>query len=535
LTSAIPEDKLLDTRAVSEHSIASRVGYAPNAANLRKWVLALVCLCVMAAAADICTFGLMDKDEGTYAAISRTMVRTGNYLVPTLSGSPWFEKPPLLYWTMALAIKAFGPHAFSVRVPSVLAFLVILALLAWWGDRRIGKGAGPIAALIFALSPLVMGLCRLGTTDMLLCCCLTTALIALWEIPRRPVWCVVLGVSTGLAVLAKGPVGLGFVGLQALMAMRLLRGELRSRWLGVALLIAVAVSAPWYVCVCLTRGSAFFQDFIVRQNLLRFAGGDAGHAVRQPLLYLLYYVFVLWLGVYPWSALAPDALRPGGPTVRTYLRGWSLLVFGFFTLAITKLPSYVLPALPAMALLIADRLVNFDPSMAPRARMGRLAIVLGGLVWVAATTSFALICHSAGTALTGFGLAAIGLAMWGGLRRGGYVLPALVCGSVIALLGAHFALSGFDSTFMAPPRTLALKVPAGEQLAIYRLRPPHNSIYFYRSNRALDADKDAVVTQSLLHGAYCLAESKSRPKGPWVVVDSARGRGKLFVLLRAKR
>jgi 4-amino-4-deoxy-L-arabinose transferase-like glycosyltransferase len=537
MTGNMREDKPVDLHVSSEDPISLTAGHPANAATFRKCILALLCLCVLAAAADICTFGLMDKDEGTYAAISRTMVRTGDYLVPTVNGIPWFEKPPLLFWTMALSIRAFGPHAFSVRVPSVLSFLVILALLAWWGNRRVGKYAGIIAALIFALSPLVMGLCRLGTTDMLLCCCLTAALVALWEITRTPVWSVVLGVSTGLAVLAKGPVGLGLVGLQALVALRLLRGKLRARWLGLALLIAVAVIAPWYVCVCLTHGHAFFKDFLIGQNLHRFAGGDTAHSVRQPILYLLYYVFILWLGVFPWSGLAPGAFRADGSAIRTYLSWWSLIVFGFFTLAVSKLPSYILPALPAMALLIASRLVNTDPSIAGTTRAGRLAAVPGALAWMAMTAFVSAMLHSAGPLLLGVGLAAIGLTMHrlGGYRNSQYVLPVLVSGSIAVLLGVHFALSGFDSLFMKPARSLALAVPAGERLAIHRLRPPHPSIYFYRNDQVLDADNGHVARESLRQGSYCLTEWEFRPKGSWLVVDKAPSRRKLFVLLKAKR
>lgn len=523
--------------ALSKYPSPPEAGRLSISATMRKCIYVLLCLCVLAAAMDVCTFGLMDKDEGTYAAISRTMVRTGNYVVPTLAGKPWFEKPPLLFWTMALAIRAFGPNEFAVRIPSVLSLLLILALLMWWGNRRLGKDAGLIAALIFAMSPLVMGLCRLGTADMLLCCCLTMAVIALWEMTLKPVWSVVLGVSVGLAVLTKGPVGLGLVGLQVVVAIRLLRRQLRFRWLCLALLVAVAVFAPWYVRISGLQGGSLFRQFILAQNVGRFAGGDAAHSVRQPMLYLLYYVLVVWLGVHPWSALTPGSLRSDGSSVRGYLLSWSLIVFGFFTLAVSKLPSYILPALPTMALLIAGRLVNTDSSITKHSRAGKLAIIPGSLLWVGVTASLAAMLHSFGPLLVGLGLAAIGLVMHKlkGSESRRYVVPVLMSGSIAALLGAHFALSCFDSLFMKPARSLALEVPADQRLAIHRLRPPHPCIYFYRNDMVIDADNGHVARKSLLQGSYCLTEWEFRPKGQWVVVDKAPSRRELFVLLKAKR
>jgi hypothetical protein len=331
----------------------------------------LLWLCILAALIDLCAFGLTDLDEGFYASVAWEMRHSGDWRTPTFLGEPWFEKPPLLYWLMVGSMRVFGESEFALRLPSALMYALTIVLLAWWGNRRLGQGAGSWAALLFALAPLSLILARLAITDMALAFFLTVAVIALWEV-RGLGWSLIGGVALGLAFLTKGPFGLGLVGLLYVWNARTLHARgLRFRWVLFALGVALLTALPWYVGVYLQHGAAFFGEFVVKQNLLRFAGGDTAHSVL-PLIqrgdvgsvlagvavYLLFYVVVLWLGGLSMVGGASVLWSREDDPLRLYLRRWAWLVFGLFTLSFTKLPAYIFPMFPALALLVGARVAR---------------------------------------------------------------------------------------------------------------------------------------------------------------------------------
>ena len=119
----------------------------------------LLWLCIVAALIDLRAFGLTDLDEGFYASVAWEMCQSGDWRTPSFLGEPWFEKPPLLYWLMLGSMRLFGENEFALRLPSALMYALTLALLAWWGNRQLGAGAGSWAALLFALAPLSPSSC----------------------------------------------------------------------------------------------------------------------------------------------------------------------------------------------------------------------------------------------------------------------------------------------------------------------------------------------------------------------------------------
>ncbi|MCS6918711.1 MAG: glycosyltransferase family 39 protein, partial [Fimbriimonadales bacterium] len=379
----------------------------------------LLWICVLAALIDLRAFGLTDLDEGFYASVAWEMRQSGDWRTPTFLNQPWFEKPPLLYWLMTLSMRVFGENEFAVRLPSALFHTLTILLMAWWGNRRLGQGAGSWGALLFAVAPLSLILSRLAITDMALTFFLTLAVIALWEISHltppsphagnreggesasarqdspspfterglggevsscakrglggevwRLFWATVGGAALGFAILTKGPFGLGLVGLLYLWNAKTLHAQgLRFRWVALALVAALLTASPWYVGVYLQHGAEFFNEFVVKQNLLRFAGGDTAHSVL-PLIqrgdvgsvlggvaaYLLFYVVVLWLGGLPMVGYTTVLWGRDEDALRLYLRRWAWLVFGLFTLSFTKLPAYIFPMFPVFALLAGARI-----------------------------------------------------------------------------------------------------------------------------------------------------------------------------------
>lgn len=534
----------------------ARIGYRRDLLPLASpaWLSYLVIILALFALFDAFAFGLTDLDEGCYSSIARQMAATGDYLTPQLYGEPWFQKPPLLYWSMAASMKVFGPSEFGVRLPSAVAFWAVLAMLVVWGNRRFGNPVGTRAAVIFGLSPLAMLLARLGITDMLLACCLMAALIAMWETARRPAWCILWGLATGAAVLGKGPAGLGLICLQALIAVPLLlRQGLRLRWALVALVIALLVPLPWYLGVLAQHGRGFFGEFIVKQNLLRFLGGDAAHAIRQPVLYALYYVLILWIGLFPFSVFAPRALVRSADPLHAYLQRWCWLVLAVFTVAVTKLPAYIFPMFPPIALLVAVSWDGEGRDVLPV--WARRAVTVGGAaLWAGAAVALAAASRGPLPVLLGAGLVLGSVPLMrsrpfgpsggeasgeneaapGRLQR--WRTAALYPASALLLLvGLHFGLRAYDTVMLAPLRQAVRSVPQGRLLIIYRLPRGHPSVSFYRAGRVLATDEETAARRWLSRGAFCLTTERALPAGDWRTVRRIKSLGQTLVLVDGSR
>jgi 4-amino-4-deoxy-L-arabinose transferase-like glycosyltransferase len=482
----------------------------------------LLWLCIVAALIDLRAFGLTDLDEGFYASVAWEMRQSGDWRTPSFLGEPWFEKPPLLYWLMLGSMRLFGENEFALRLPSALMYALTLALLAWWGNRQLGAGAGSWAALLFALAPLSLILARLAITDMALAFFLTLAVIALWE-ARGLGWSLIGGVALGLAFLTKGPFGLGLVGLLYLWNARTLCAQgVRFRWVLVALVVALLTALPWYVGVYLQHGGAFFNEFVVKQNLLRFAGGDTAHSVL-PLIqrgdvggviagvavYLLFYVVVLWLGGLSMVGWAGVLWAREDDPLRLYLRRWAWLVFGLFTLSFTKLPAYIFPMFPALALLVGARVAqarlvsagDSAQSGQPMRRAGTLVVLLGAAVWAGVALYRPLWEGAPWAVALALGMPLAMLA----LNRP--VAPPWMRGvGVLALLiGWNGALTGYDRLALRPVRELALKPPPYRTLILYRVNPGYPSLQFYRRGAYLPVGDPATAQAQMTQtGAYCL-------------------------------
>ena len=550
----------------------------------------LLWLCVLAALIDLRAFGLTDLDEGFYASVAWEMRHSGDWRTPTFLGKPWFEKPPLLYWLMVGSMRVFGENEFALRLPSALMYALTILLLAWWGNRRLGQGAGSWAALLFALAPLSLILARLAITDMALAFFLTVAVIALWE-ARGLGWSLIGGVALGLAFLTKGPFGLGLVGLLYLWNARMLHARgLRFRWVLFALGVALLTALPWYVGVYLQHGAAFFGEFVVKQNLLRFAGGDTAHSVL-PLIqrgdvsgvlagvavYLLFYVVVLWLGGLSMvRGLSVLWAREDDP-LRLYLRRWAWLVFGLFTLSFTKLPAYIFPMFPALALLVGARVARVVYTPTPTLPTGGEGLSapppstgeVGRGEYATPTPALPARGEGVGAAPRGCLLPSIargadtlaivlGAAVWAGvalyrpLWEGAPWAVALALGMPLAMLalnrpvappwmrglgvlalliGWNGALTGYDRLALRPVRELALKPPPYRTLILYRVNPGYPSLQFYRRGAYLPVgDPAAAQAQMTQTGAYCLTTDPDFGGTTAIQIGKAEAMGRTFYL-----
>ena len=323
---------------------------------------------------------LFDWDEAVYAEVTREMLESGDWLTPRYNGNPFFDKPVLLYWLMALAFKLWGPTEFAARFWSAASGMGLLAVTYLFGTAVASARVGLLAILILASGMELVVLSHAALTDMLLTFFITATLYSFYqglqESGRAGRWWMPAGyVLMGLAVLTKGPVGMvipiGTVMIYLLATGRFREGLSRARpFLGLGLFLLVTL--PWYGAIVKTHGWFFVEDFFLEHNIRRFTGVMGGHAGTP-----FYYLGILAAGFFPWSAFLPSLLwdlvprsvaqlrtsEPGRRLV-VYLLIWVGFVFLFFSLATTKLPNYIAPLFPAVSLLVAlwwDRGLSESP------------------------------------------------------------------------------------------------------------------------------------------------------------------------------
>lgn len=349
----------------------------------------------------LAAFGLIGADEPRYAQVAREMLARHDWVTPTLGGIPWLEKPPLYYWQAMIAFRLFGVSDWAARLPSVFdAFLMVLAMYGFL--RRFRPGSQLDGALVVATSAGIVGFSRAASTDMPLTATFTIAMLAwyAWFEGGDKKYLAGFYGFLALATLAKGPVALFLAGAVVLIFAVVQRSPkiaLKTLWVP-GMLLGLAIALPWYGLVQL-RNPQFFQQFIVEHNLARFGTNLYHHP--EPFWY---YIPVTLLGWAPWSMVAVAALvaalrqlrNPSADTLRSFLLIWMGLVVIFFSISQSKLPGYVLPAVPAGAILIATFFAPSSDGTATRLRLAIAAghaLLAGALVFAALVVQYLVLEH----------------------------------------------------------------------------------------------------------------------------------------------
>jgi 4-amino-4-deoxy-L-arabinose transferase-like glycosyltransferase len=306
--------------------------------------------------------GVLGPDEPRYASVAREMARSGDWITPRLWGAPWFEKPPLLYWMTGAAFRAgIGPDM-APRLPVALLAVGFLAFFWWILNREYGGRVAWLGVLILGTTVGWQGGGQAGVTDLPLAATFGGAmLLALpWVARDDTRYLPAAAALMGLAVLAKGPLPI-VLALPVALRGRRLQDLARVRVMGPFL----AVSVPWYLLCYLKNGNLFLKVFLIRHNWQRFTSSET-ILHGQPWWF---YVPVLLAGLIPWAPLVALSLRR--PTVRdrrkAFLLAWVVWGIAFFSMAANKLPAYILPLLPACAVLMAvglDELAGSRPWLA---------------------------------------------------------------------------------------------------------------------------------------------------------------------------
>jgi 4-amino-4-deoxy-L-arabinose transferase-like glycosyltransferase len=333
-------------------------------------------------------FHLFEPDESRYAQIPREMLERGDWLVPTLQSEPYLDKPPLFYWLVMLSYSVFGYEVWAARLIPALALHGCILMTYLFGRRVLGDWPALLGALVLSLAPGFLVVSRLLLLDGLLTFLVCLSLFAAFEAIRGTTlhrgWWLVAAVACGLGVLTKGPVAVLLL-VPPLWLYRTLSGQGiwpgRMAWLAF-FAVVLAIALPWYVAMC-WRIPEFLGYFFWEHNLQRFLT-PAMH-VRGVWFFLpIVFLFLLpgSLLIWPLGRFLLDRQRlpARSPELSFHVLvgGWIVL---FFTLSTCKLPTYILPALPSLALVIGVFMKHTDWY---RARLTRWTAAVAGLLIVLA-------------------------------------------------------------------------------------------------------------------------------------------------------
>lgn len=308
---------------------------------------------------------LIPTDEGRYAEIAREMFVSGDWVTIRYNALKYFEKPPLQMWGTALAYTLFGIGDWQARLFTAFSGIVgivftMLAAARWWGKRT-----AVISGLVLVSAPLWNVGSHFNSLDMGVAGCMTMALGALL-IAQHPDatraqqrgWMWACWASMALAVLSKGLIGVVLPGFVLVVYTLVARDWALWKRLHLVsgLIIFFAVGAPWFVLISI-RNPEFAWFFFVHEHFQRFT--STVHNRNAPLWY---FVPLLVAGFLPWLAQLPGAARltlARGETARNGFRPtlmlglWAILIFAFFSISDSKLPGYIFPIIPALAILAA--------------------------------------------------------------------------------------------------------------------------------------------------------------------------------------
>jgi len=341
----------------------------------------------------------MLPDEGRYVGVAWEMLQSGDWLTPTLDGLPYFHKPPLFYWITAGSLGLFGPNEWAARVAPLFgawlgAMSIFLFLRRWWSRR-----AAHLALVALLMQPLFFLGGQFANLDMLVAGCITATIVllahaALCAEQGLPMRRHLAGafVMAGFGVLAKGLIGVVLpvlvIGIWLLALRRWRAMAALLWWPGIALFLVV--TAPWFIAMQ-QRFPNFLDYFFVVQHFKRFASGGFNNV--QPFWFypaVLVGFSLPWLP-WLWGLFKQDSRTDRAPApLRLLMMLWIVVVVLFFSLPQSKLLGYVLPAVPPLAVLVADGFATLGMPTLRSIRLWRTSIAVSASLGLAAVSAAAL-------------------------------------------------------------------------------------------------------------------------------------------------
>lgn len=462
--------------------------------------------------------GLIGPDEPRYGAIARGMLVSGDYITPRLLGTAWFEKPPLMYWLAAAGYKILGPNEAGARFASALGATLCVFFIYWCGRKLWNRATGFLAAMIFGTSIGAFAFARAASMDMPLTACLTMALVFFLvgfnETTERRRWYFYgFYAALGLGVLAKGPVALVLPAL-SLAGFLLLRGRRNQwkEWYPSGLFITAAIAAPWYVLCTAVNGWEFIKVFFINQNIERFTTTIHGHG--RPIYFFLP---VLLLLTFPWTFVLISAVRRTFSKNDHILLWWAIVPFVFFSFSGSKLPGYILPMVPPIALLLGKELLQ------PTSRVYRVAVFIeaGTMAFIGVAFGFFGNTLNVDPHVSGMLIAVVAFVMAAALTvialwlrpvfLGGFNVIAM---TVLIVTGTTMIFPRFDVTDTMRPWQPALAQLAPQTQTVVMYKPQRWAeygldYYWFNHVQTVFSEEEFVQAASAQGRILCITEDKT--------------------------
>ena len=471
----------------------------------------LLAFCALLYLPQLGVMPLWEPDEPRYAEVAREMVASGDLVTPRCNYVRYFNKPPLLYWMTAGSLALLGTSEFAARLPSTLAAIGGVLVCYLLARSMFGGLAALFAAGVVATSLLYLGLAVIVRFDAPLTFFVSLALLLFWrghqeaDANRAARFFLPMYAALALAVLMKGPVGPVLVGIIILVYLLWTRNlRLLGRMhLPLGLLIFAAIAVPWFV-LAERANPGMARFFFVGENISRYASAARGH--ENPVWYFLP---VLLLGMLPWTGLLPAAIahaiadqraaEPARANGTLLCMIWAAVTLVFFSLSISKLVPYILPAWPAVAALLGSLLADWAQQSSRSGRQRR--VYAASLLALLATVLAMGICSlmfarsksappAEMVAPTAALLAAVAIAALAAVvalctlrRLTMLVLLTAAMGALMAGLMAGMIAGGAARSLKPLAQRVAAELRPGDLLIAYRCFP--RSICFYTGQRLM--------------------------------------------------
>ncbi|ACI21667.1 ArnT family glycosyltransferase [Thermodesulfovibrio yellowstonii] len=319
---------------------------------------------------------LFDVDEAVFAEATKEMLQSGNWITPTYNDEPRYDKPILFYWLMSLSYKIFGINEFSARFPSALAgFILCLSIFIFLNILN-RKREAIYVVLCFAFSLYYLVYTHAAVTDMALALFISLSLFSFYlAIYKNQKYIYGFYIFSALAFLTKGLIGIVFPFSIAGIYIIFMEGinGIKRIFNFKAFIVFLLISLPWYVTQIAINGQDFIQQFFIKHHFMRYTGVISGH--KGPFYY---FIPVLIIGLFPWISFLSQGLRNiRKDNLRFFSLIWFSFILIFFSFSTTKLPNYILPAIPAVSIIISHGMAEFreKPSSVPLIIIGFLSIL----------------------------------------------------------------------------------------------------------------------------------------------------------------
>ncbi|HMK56840.1 MAG TPA: glycosyltransferase family 39 protein [Dissulfurispiraceae bacterium] len=460
---------------------------------------------------------LFDVDEAVFSEATKEMVQSGDYISTTYNGEPRYDKPIFFYWLMAASYKIFGINEFGARFPSALTGCLLAAALFFFVRHFRDLSTALYAVLSMVLSAYYLVYSRSAVTDMTLTLFITLSLFCFYlslKQDRRYIYG--LFAFSALAFLTKGLIGIVFpfaIPTVFLLLTEGIGGLRRLINLKAAMLFLV-IGVPWYAAEYAIKGDEFIEQFFIKHHFRRYTEVISGH--KGPVYY---YLAALVVGFFPWVAFLPAGINKifkDRDPLLIFSGIWLAFIVIFFSFATTKLPDYILSAIPAACILVSAGMNDKG------IRWMQTAWVFIGIVSVAAGFAFVYLPSYlvqkgiAGTewmpAVAVIALVVAALCFYAAIARRPFY-GALASGMFVFLTALVITALPVASEYLQGPlHKFSLygkeKTRADERIITYGLNKP--SIVFYSDRKVVVAGGTDELQRSISEGSGKIVIAKAK-------------------------